>query len=238
MILRLLAHDSPVSFANTQACHLTHEPDPPQKASGCGFTADLLLVFLLTVVTCQSSAAPDIIQVMSPETLNQVTDGAKTELLAENNSAIRPFEINVDEAAIQDLHARLALTRLPDQIPGSSWEYGTELRYLEELLDYWQSDFDWPAHQDALNKFDHYKTILDAIDLHFIHQKSDRADAIPLLLVHGWPGSISEFQKIIPTLTNPELYGGNTSDSFHVIAPSLPGFGFSSAPETPGFGPE
>ena len=238
MILRLLAHDSPVSFADTQACHLAHEPDPPQKSWSCGLTAGLLLVFLLTVVTCQSSAAPDIIPVMSPETLNQVSDRAKTEPLADNNSAIRPFEINVDEAAIQDLHARLALTRLPDQIPGSSWEYGTELRYIEELLDYWQTDFDWPAHQDALNKFDHYKTILDDIDLHFIHQKSDRADAIPLLLVHGWPGSISEFQKIIPALTNPEQYGGNSSDAFHVTAPSLPGFGFSSAPETSGFGPE
>ena len=93
---------------------------------------------------------PDTIQVMSPETLNQVSNRENTEPLAANPDTIRPFEINVDEAAIADLHARLALTRLPDQIPGTSWEYGTELSYLDELLGYWQSEFDWPAQQDAL----------------------------------------------------------------------------------------
>ena len=238
MISRQPVHDSPVIFADTQACYVTHEPDPPKMTWSGGLTKGLLFGFVFTVVTCQSSAAPDTIQIMSPETLNQVSNRENTEPLAANPDTIRPFEINVDEAAITDLHARLALTRLPDQIPGTSWEYGTELSYLDELLGYWQSEFDWPAQQNALNKFDHYKTILDDIDLHFIHQRSDRADAIPLLLVHGWPGSISEFQKIIPALTNPEQHGGNSNDAFHVIAPSLPGFGFSSAPGTPGFGPE
>ena len=155
MISRQPIHDTPVIFADTQACHVTHEPDPSKRTWSDGRTKGLLFGFVFTVMTCQSSAALDRIQIMSPETLNQVSYRENTAPLAANPNTIRPFEINVDEAAITDLHARLALTRLPDQIPGTSWEYGTELSYLDELLGYWQSEFDWPAQQDALNKFDH-----------------------------------------------------------------------------------
>ena len=154
------------------------------------------------------------------------------------NSEITPFTIAIDDQAIADLQQRLALTRLPDQLNGVSWEYGTDLEYMRELLRYWQQDFDWRSQEAELNQFDHFKTYVDDLQLHFIHQKSANPDAIPLLLVHGWPGSISEFTKILGPLTDPESHGGNAADSFHVIAPSLPGFGFSGIPSESGYSPE
>lgn len=151
---------------------------------------------------------------------------------------ITPFRINVSDAAIADLKSRLAVTRLPDQLDGTSWEYGTDRAYLEDLLDYWRSDFDWRAQEQQLNQFDQFTTEIDGLSLHFIHQRSSNTEAIPLMIVHGWPGSVSEFTKIIPALSNPELHGGDGSDAFHVIAPSLPGFGFSAIPSQAGYGPE
>ncbi|MCH7817396.1 MAG: epoxide hydrolase [Proteobacteria bacterium] len=158
--------------------------------------------------------------------------------LANNDAPIVPFEIAVPDRAIEDLRRRLANTRLPDQLDNSSWEYGTNLQYLQELLDYWQNDYDWRAQETVLNQFDQFKTEVDGLELHFIHQRSANANAIPLMIVHGWPGSISEFTKIIGPLTDPTAHGGERSDSFHVIAPSLPGFGFSEIPSEPGYSPE
>ncbi len=156
--------------------------------------------------------------------------------LAQNNSAtaIHPFTIAVPDDALVDLQRRLANTRLPDQILNTTWEYGTDSAYLRELLAYWQNDFDWRAQEAKLNQLDHFKTELEELDIHFIHQRSQHETAIPLLLVHGWPGSISEFTDIIPQLTDP----ADSTDAFHVIAPSLPGFGFSDAPRVPGYSPE
>ncbi len=157
---------------------------------------------------------------------------------AANNDQIIPFTISIPDSAIADLKQRLALTRLPDQISDTSWEYGTDIDYLSELVDYWQNDFDWRQQETQLNQFDQFKTEVDGLDMHFIHQRSSNPDAIPLMLVHGWPGSISEFTKIIGPLTEPQLYGGNAEDAFHIIAPSLPGFGFSGIPDQPGYSPE
>lgn len=158
--------------------------------------------------------------------------------LANNTPPVEAFTINISDAALADLQNRLANTRLPDQLDDTSWEYGTDSRYLRELLTYWQEDFDWRAQEAQLNQFDHYKTSVNDLPIHFIHQRSSNPDAIPLLLVHGWPGSISEFTKIIGPLTEPSAHGGNDSDSFHVIAPSLPGFGFSGIPAEAGYSPE
>ena len=159
-------------------------------------------------------------------------------LSAENDMPIVPFRVNVPDSALDDLQNRLANTRLPDQIPQTSWEYGAELGYVEELLAYWADEFDWRAQEARINQFDQYTTEIDGVDLHFIHQRSPDPDAIPLLLVHGWPGSISEFLAIIPPLTEPQAHGGDSEDAFHVIAPSLPGFGFSGIPEGRGYNPE
>ncbi len=158
--------------------------------------------------------------------------------LASADVAVHRFEIAIDDADIADLRSRLARTRLPDQITDASWEYGTELEFLTELLQYWESDYDWREQERILNQFDQYTTLIDDLSIHFIHQRSDNPDAMPLLLVHGWPGSISEFRKIIGPLTDPGSHSGKITDSFHVIAPSLPGFGFSDRPTEPGMNPE
>lgn len=155
-----------------------------------------------------------------------------------NSEAIIPFEINIPDADIADLKYRLQNARLPAQIPGTAWEYGTNAQYLRELVDYWANDFDWREQERELNEFDHFKTSIDGMPIHFIHQRSSYPDAIPLLLTHGWPGSIVEFRKIIGPLTQPELYGGNPEDAFHLVIPSLPGFGFSGEPQERGYNPE
>ena len=155
-----------------------------------------------------------------------------------NNAPILPFEIQISDAAIEDLQRRLASTRMPDQLAQTSWEYGTDSSYLAELLSYWQNDFDWREQESQLNQFDQFKTEIDGLDMHFIHQRSENPDAIPLMVVHGWPGSVAEFTKIIGPLTDPVAHGGNIADSYHVIAPSLPGFGFSEKPNQPGYSPE
>lgn len=154
------------------------------------------------------------------------------------DESVKPFTIAVSDRAINDLHTRLDLTRLPDQISDTSWEYGTDKAVLTELLDYWRNDFDWRKQEALLNKFDQIIVEVQGLDLHTIHERSKNPDAIPLLLVHGWPGSIAEFYKIIGPLTDPVAHGGEITDSYHVIAPSLPGFAFSEAPSTPGYSSE
>lgn len=156
----------------------------------------------------------------------------------QTDTAITPFEIHIPDADIADLKARLANARLPAQIPGTGWEYGTNATYLKELVDYWQNDFDWRAQEAELNKFAQFKTNIDGLPIHFIHVRAANPDAMPLLITHGWPGSFVEFRKIIGPLTHPELYGGNAEDAFHVVIPSLPGFGFSGEPQERGYNPE
>jgi microsomal epoxide hydrolase len=150
------------------------------------------------------------------------------------SDAIRPFKIEVPDAVLADLRERLARTRWPDQIPGSGWDYGTELAYLKSLCETWRTRYDWRAHEAALNRWPQFETTIDGQRLHFVHAKSKRADAFPLLLTHGWPGSIVEFQKILPLLVAPE--GGQ--DAFHVVCPSLPGYGFSGPTRERGWDPE
>jgi pimeloyl-ACP methyl ester carboxylesterase len=152
--------------------------------------------------------------------------------------AIRPFTIEVADDVLTDLQDRLARARLPEQIPGTGWDQGTNKAYLEELLAYWQDGFDWRAQERRLNEFDHFKTDVDGIDVHFIHQRSANENAVPLLLVHGWPGSFVEFADLIGPLTDPEAHGGDAADAFHVVIPSLPGYGFSGKPDETGYNPE
>ena len=144
--------------------------------------------------------------------------------------AIRPLTIDVPDDVLADLQRRLSRTRLPDQIPGSGWDYGTDKAYLEQLLSYWQDGFDWRAQEQILNQFDHFRTVIDGVDVHFIHQRSPVEDATPLLLTHGWPGSFTEFTQIIGPLTDPAFHGGAAADAFHLVIPSIPGFGLSGKP--------
>jgi pimeloyl-ACP methyl ester carboxylesterase len=161
---------------------------------------------------------------------------AKTDpLQAADPAAIRPFKVHVDTAVLDDLRDRLARTRWPDQIEGSGWNYGVDVKYMRGLVDYWRSGFDWRAAERRLNAFDQFTTTVDGIEIHFIHQRSRHANALPLVLTHGWPGSVAEFLEVIGPLTDPEAHGGKAEDAFHVICPSLPGFGFSGKPREPGW---
>ena len=152
--------------------------------------------------------------------------------------ACTPFTVAVPEETLVDLRDRLARTRYFDEFPGSAWTYGVSRSYLEELCDYWRTTFDWRAQEATLNAFDQFRTEVDGQPLHFIHARSPNPAAVPLLLVHGWPGSIFEFVKVIGPLCDPAAHGGHAVDAFHVVVPSIPGYGFSGPTVGPGWGPE
>jgi pimeloyl-ACP methyl ester carboxylesterase len=154
------------------------------------------------------------------------------------SSQPEPFALRVPDDAIADLRERLGRTRFPDQAPGARWAYGTDLASLEELVRYWQRGFDWRAQEAGLNAFPQYKAPLHGIDLHFLHVPGKGPEPCPLVLAHGWPGSVFEFVDLIPRLTDPARFGGDPADAFTVVAPSLPGFGLSFAPGQPRFGVE
>jgi pimeloyl-ACP methyl ester carboxylesterase len=140
---------------------------------------------------------------------------------------VRPFTIAVEDSVLDDLRERLADTRWPDEIPNSGWDYGSNLAYIKELVEYWRTDFDWRAQEAKLNEFNHFKSEVDGLDIHFIHEKGKGPNPIPLIITHGWPSCFFEMTKIIPLLADPASHGGDAADSFDVVAPSLPGFGFS-----------
>jgi microsomal epoxide hydrolase len=150
---------------------------------------------------------------------------------------LRPFRCAVPEPAIADLHRRLDATRWPGELDDVGWDYGAPLSFLRELADHWRHRFDWRAAETRINAFDQFLLEIDGLDAHFIHQRSPHPHATPLLITHGWPGSIVELLDVIPRLTEPERFGGNAEDAFHVVAPSLPGYGFSAAPTKPGMSP-
>jgi pimeloyl-ACP methyl ester carboxylesterase len=149
-----------------------------------------------------------------------------------------PFRIAASDAALADLRERLARTRFPDEIPDSGWTYGTNLGYLRELVAYWRDRYDWRAAETALNRFPHFKARVGDLGIHFIHRRGTGPNPLPLLITHGWPGSVAEFDRIIEPLADPAAHGGDARDAFDVIAPSMPGYGFSEHPTQPGMDPE
>jgi pimeloyl-ACP methyl ester carboxylesterase len=150
---------------------------------------------------------------------------------------IEPFVIAVPEPVLEDMRDRLARTRWPDQIAGTGWDYGTDLAYLQDLCDYWAHRFDWRATEARLNSWANATTDIDGQRIHFIHAPSDHPGALPLLVLHGWPGSVTEMVKIIEPLRNPLVDGGDAADSFDVVCASLPGFGFSGPTSDRGWHP-
>ena len=149
-------------------------------------------------------------------------------------ASIRPFKMHVPDRVLLDLRRRLAETNWPDQLPGTTWEYGADIRKVRELADYWQNGYDWRAQEAKINQLDQFTTEIDGQQIYFIHERSPRPGAIPLMLIHGWPGSILEFEKLIGPLTHPQ---DPHSLAFDVIIPSLPGFGYSGPTTTRGWGP-
>jgi epoxide hydrolase len=140
---------------------------------------------------------------------------------------IRPFRVEIPQADLDDLRDRLARTRWPDEIPGGGWDYGIPLGYMKELAEYWRTAYDWRKHEARLNELPQYTTTIDGQNVHFLHVRSPEPDAMPLIITHGWPGSIVEFLEVIGPLTDPRKHGGDPKDAFHVVAPSIPGYGFS-----------
>lgn len=149
----------------------------------------------------------------------------------QNGEAIRPYKINVPDSVLTDLKDRLGRTRWPSEIPNTGWDYGANLAYMKELVEYWRTRFNWREQERKLNALPQFVTRIDGIDVHFVHQKSSHPNAIPIVLIHGWPGSIVEFTEVIGPLTEPTKHGGTAADAFHVVALSLPGYGFSSKPQ-------
>jgi pimeloyl-ACP methyl ester carboxylesterase len=145
-------------------------------------------------------------------------------------NAVPSFTVAIPQATIDDLHDRLARTRWTSHVEGSGWNYGTDLDYLRELTEYWRRQYDWRKQETALNQFDHFKTEINGIGIHFIHERGKVANSFPLILTHGYPDSFHRFTKVIPMLTDPESFGGRAEDAFDVVVPDLPGYGFSDKP--------
>ena len=152
-----------------------------------------------------------------------------------DDESIRPFTIAVPDATLADLKDRLKRTRWPDQIEGTGWDMGVPLATMKDLVAHWQTGYDWRKEEKQLNALPQFVTRIDGIDVHFVHVRSKEKTALPLVLVHGWPGSFVEFQKVIGPLTDPVAHGGKAEDAFHVVCPSLPGFGFSGKPTERGW---
>jgi epoxide hydrolase len=140
---------------------------------------------------------------------------------------IRPFRIDVSDAELEDLRERLARTRWPDELPGVGWSYGVALDYVKEMAQYWRTSFDWRKQEAVLNEFPQFTTTIDGTNVHLLHVRSPEPNAMPLILTHGWPGSVAEFLDVIGPLTDPRSHGGDAGDAFDLVIPSIPGFGFS-----------
>jgi pimeloyl-ACP methyl ester carboxylesterase len=147
---------------------------------------------------------------------------------------ITPFSADIPQTVLDDLQSRLKNTRWPEAETTGDWQQGIPLAYTKELAQYWEQDYDWRRFEKKLNQWPQFKTEIEGVGIHFIHCKSPHENAMPLIISHGWPGSIVEFHKVIDPLVNPTAHGGKPEDAFHVVAPSLPGFGFSGKPTSPG----
>ncbi|MFC4000023.1 epoxide hydrolase family protein [Nocardiopsis sediminis] len=152
----------------------------------------------------------------------------------QNTQAIHPFRIDVPQEQLDDLSARLAAARWPDEVPGVGWSRGVPVAYLKDLADYWRSGYDWREHEAALNRHPQFTTSIDGQTLHFLHVRSPEPEATPLVLLHGWPGGVVDFLDVIGPLADPRAHGGDPADAFHLVIPSLPGFGFSTPLAGPG----
>ncbi|MFG3704723.1 epoxide hydrolase family protein [Micromonospora sp. NPDC047670] len=153
----------------------------------------------------------------------------------EDTKALHPFRLEVSEAELADLRDRLARARWPQPLPGTGWSRGVPVDYLKELVDYWLTKYDWRAHEARLNQIPQFTTVIDGAAIHFLHARSPEPNALPLIITHGWPGSVAEFLNIIDPLTDPRRHGGDPSDAFHIVAPSIPGFGLSGPISEPGW---
>jgi epoxide hydrolase len=156
---------------------------------------------------------------------------------AKGGEAIEPFRVEVPDEALDDLRRRLAATRWPAPEPVADWSQGVPVAYLRDLCAYWGGEYDWRRGEGRLNALPQFRTVIDGVGIHFIHLRSPHPEALPLVMSHGWPGSVLEFLDAAPALVDPTAHGGEASDAFHLVIPALPGFGWSDAPSEVGWGP-
>jgi pimeloyl-ACP methyl ester carboxylesterase len=164
-----------------------------------------------------------------------MSEGTATQQVSEQATAIRPFQVNVPEAELTELRRRINATRWPEKETVNDASQGVQLATMQKLAAYWAKEYDWRKCEARLNTYPHFVTEIDGLDIHFMHIRSPHENALPLIVTHGWPGSITEQLKIIDPLTNPTAHGGSASDAFHVVIPSIPGYGFSGRPATTGW---
>jgi pimeloyl-ACP methyl ester carboxylesterase len=163
---------------------------------------------------------------------------AAVEQVSTDKSAVRPFRVEVPEAELAGMRQRIKGTRFPEKEPVADFSQGVPLATIEKLTRYWASEYDWRKAEARINSFPNFLTEIDGLDFHFIHARSKHENALPIIVAHGWPGSVVEQLKIIEPLTNPTAYGGTVSDAFHVVIPDMPGYGFSGKPTATGWGPD
>jgi pimeloyl-ACP methyl ester carboxylesterase len=200
-----------------------------------GLLSRLLLVLLAAAAMSLASPATLLAQQFA-QTGTQDRSAAKT--LAGEGDSIRPFRINVLDESLVDLRQRITATRWPDRETVNDRSQGVQLAKLEELVRYWGTGYDWRKAEVKLNALPQFVTTIDGVDIHFIHVRSKNSNALPLIITHGWPGSIFELLKVIGPLTDPTAYGGRAEDAFDLVIPSMPGYGFSGKPKGTGWGPE
>jgi pimeloyl-ACP methyl ester carboxylesterase len=164
-------------------------------------------------------------------------EGSAQSAVSNGGHAIRPFHINVPQEALDDLRRRIKATKWPEREQVADASQGVQLATMQELARYWATDYDWRKVEARLNALPNFTTEIDGLDIHFIHVRSAHESALPMIVTHGWPGSVIEQLKIIGPLTNPTAYGGSAADAFHLVIPSLPGYGFSGKPTAPGWNP-
>ena len=196
----------------------------------------LCLLLLASTSDAQSSAATPTESTMTSKV--KYTRASAEPRPAAGDTMMRPFRVQVPDDAVADLRRRLAATRWPDKETVADASQGAQLANLRELVRYWATDYDWRRAEAKLNEFPQYTTRIDGVDVHFFHARSPHANALPLIITHGWPGSVFEQIKVIGPLTEPTKHGGSAEDAFHVVIPSLPGYGFSSRPTETGWGAE
>jgi epoxide hydrolase len=155
----------------------------------------------------------------------------------QNANEIQPFRIDIPQAELDDLRDRLDRVRWTEELSDVGWDYGVPVAYVKELVEYWRNDYDWRQWEAKLNQYPQFTTEIDGQNIHFLHVKSPEPDALPLILTHGWPGSVAEFLDIIGPLTDPRSHGGDSATAFNLVIPSLPGFGFSGPSKKRGWNP-
>ena len=203
-------------------------------AQACRLPARCLVV-LVAAIACLALSAP--VRAQHPAPPGASAHGAATTRAADDAS-VRPFHITVPDEALVDLRRRITTTRWPERETVDDASQGVPLAQLQELVRYWGTDYDWRKAEAQLNALPHFVTTIDAVDIHFIHVRSRHPHALPLIMTHGWPGSIVELLKTVGPLTDPTAYGGRAEDAFDLVMPSIPGFGFSGKPRGTGWDPD